>query len=117
MLLKKTTINKETAQQFFPELVRDGEKYNYIVEVSALKLQGRKTFQSLHITAARERNEGDYIMRELFTQVPCLRASLIKPTREAMRDFIYFEAKRLLLDKANNLLPLNHPYVTTLESM
>lgn len=118
MLLRKEYITKETAQKFFPSLITDSEKYQYIIEVSALKISGKKTYQHLHISASREKHEGDYIMRELFIDAPCLRATLDKPTREGQREAIYATAKERLLARALTCgLASDHPYVTTLNAM
>lgn len=117
MILRKQYITLDQVREFFPEILSTNDNYKYFIEVSALRLQGRKTVQSLHVSAYKERESEGMIMREIYSCTPCLRSALDKPMREAQREKIYGEARMKLADKACRLLPENHPYRLTIESM
>lgn len=118
MLLRKDYITKETAQKYWPSLISDDDNYKYIVEVSALKANGKVTFQQAHISASRELEKDGFIWRELFMDAPCLRYGYGKLMRKAQHELIYSQSRNGLLEKARACgLDDNHPYIVTLTNM
>lgn len=118
MILRKQLLSEDTVKRFFPELFSDKEQYDYFIEVCALRLPNRKTLQSLHMQAARERHEDQMVMRELYSPIGCIRSSLDRPMREAQRETIYAQARLKLLEKARSIITdESHPYIRTLVTM
>ena len=123
MELRRIDLNWDTVQQYFPELFDSNTAYEYFIEISVLRVPNRKTLQSIHMSAARQRTQGEFIMREILPYgVPCVRASLDKPMRQAQRDTIYFEAKKKLQERieigiSHNMITHEHPYAQAVANM
>lgn len=107
-------LDEAQVREFFPTMLQDGYKYG--LELSALKIQGRKTIGSGHLSMYRYREQEfdgrTMIIRELCPyDVPCVRVELDKPMRESNREKIFSEIVMKMNDKIERVgLAENHPY-------
>ena len=107
-------LDESQVKEFFPSMLQDG--YRYGLELCALKIQGRKTLGSGHLSMYRYREETydgrTMIMREVCPyDVPCIRVALDKPMRQSARESILSEILIKMNEKIERVgLPENHPY-------